>query len=263
MTSEPTPPNAWRRHVETWARQYQALPSGMRSGGILLLLWLLLPVANGFYLLAHIDEVRQWIGGDSLYSAAVFACCYALLTGVGLLPTYAPTIVGGWIFGAKLGFAACSAGYFGGTVVGFAISRLVCGNDVVMWIDAHKRWSIIRRTILEESFWKSTGIITLIRLSPSGPFSAINLIMTACGAGWAKFLIGSSLGIAPRTFIACSFAASGAATGATDIQTLAKDQGMFAVIAGIVTLMISLAVIGVIARKALDRALRDDPSASR
>jgi uncharacterized membrane protein YdjX (TVP38/TMEM64 family) len=252
----PVPPRGWRRAAS-------ALPAGMRGGAILLAVWLILPVANGLYLLTIIDSVRDWIGGDSPRSAAIFAACYAVLTGVGLLPTYAPTIVGGWIFGAELGFAACSAGYFGGTAIGFAIGRLVCREDVVRWIDSHPRWSIVRRAVLEESFWRATGIITLIRLSPSGPFSAINLAFAACGTRWWRFLIGSSAGIATRTLVVCVVAARGAATGATNIQALAKDQGVFSVIAGIVTLMASLAVIGWVARGALERALRDERAAIR
>ena len=58
-------------------------------------------------------------------------------------------------------------------------------------------------------------------------------------------------------------AASASATGATDIQTLAKNQGYLAVIVGVVIFMATLAVIGFIARAALDRALRDETTAIR
>jgi hypothetical protein len=58
-------------------------------------------------------------------------------------------------------------------------------------------------------------------------------------------------------------AASASATGATDIQTLAKNQGYTAVIVGIVIFIVTLAVIGWVARAALDRALRDETPAIR
>ncbi len=217
----------------------------------------------GLYLLANIHSAHEWLGGEDVRAAALFAASYAVLTGLGILPTYAATIVGGWVFGIELGFAACAAGYLGGSTIGFGISKLVCSDHVATWIDSRKRWSIIRKTILEENAFKATGIIALIRLSPSGPFAVTNLVLAACGAGWTEFLIGSSVGIAPRTLFACFMAASASATGATDIQTLAKNQGYLAVIVGVVIFMATLAVIGFIARAALDRALRDETTTIR
>ena len=225
--------------------------------------WCVLPMTCGLILLANINFAHQWLGSEDFKAAAIFAASYAVLTGLGILPTYAATIVGGWVFGVELGFAACAAGYLGGSTIGFCISKLVCSDHVATWIDSRKRWRIIRKTILEENKWKATGIIALIRLSPSGPFAVTNLVLAACGAGWTEFLIGSSLGIAPRTLFACFMAASASATGATDIQTLAKNQGYLAVIVGVVIFMATLAVIGFIARAALDRALRDETTAIR
>ena len=225
--------------------------------------WSVLPLTCGLILLANINFAHQWLGSEDFKAAAIFAASYAVLTGLGILPTYAATIVGGWVFGVELGFAACAAGYFGGSTIGFGISKLVCSDHVATWIDSRKRWRIIRKTILEENKWKATGIIALIRLSPSGPFAVTNLVLAACGAGWTEFLIGSSVGIAPRTLFACFIAASASATGATDIQTLAKNQGYLAVIVGVVIFMATLAVIGFIARAALDRALRDETTAIR
>ncbi len=225
--------------------------------------WSVLPLTCGLILLANIDSAHHWLGGEDLNAAMIVAASYAVLTGLGILPTYAATIVGGWVFGVELGFSACAAGYLGGSTIGFGISKLVCSDHVATWIDSRKRWRIIRKTILEENKWKATGIIALIRLSPSGPFAVTNLVLAACGAGWTEFLIGSSVGIAPRTLFACFMAASASATGATDIQTLAKNQGFLAVIVGIVIFIVTLAVIGVIARAALDRALRDETTAIR
>ncbi len=217
----------------------------------------------GLYLLANIHSAHEWLGGEDVRAAALFAASYAVLTGLGILPTYAATIVGGWVFGIELGFAACAAGYLGGSTIGFGISKLVCSDHVATWIDSRKRWSIIRKTILEENAFKATGIIALIRLSPSGPFAVTNLVLAACGAGWREFVIGSSVGIAPRTLFACFMAASASATGATDIQSLARNQGYMAVIVGIIIFMATLAVIGWVARAALDRALRDETPAIR
>ena len=227
------------------------------------IVWCVLPLTCGLILLANINSAHQWLGGEDFKAAMIFAASYAVLTGLGVLPTYVATIVGGWVFGVELGFAASAAGYLGGSAIGFGISKLVCSDHVATWIDSRKRWSIIRKTILEENAFKATGIIALIRLSPSGPFAVTNLVLAACGAGWKEFLIGSSVGIAPRTLVACFIAASASATGATDIQSLAQNQGYMTVIAGILIFMATLAVIGWVARAALDRALRDETPAIR
>jgi len=246
-----------------WKQFFQTLPRGMLGGFVLFIVWCVLPLTCGLILLANINSAHHWLGGEDLNAAMIFAASYAVLTGIGVLPTYAATIVGGWVFGVELGFAACAAGYLGGSAIGFGISKLVCADHVAKWIDSRKRWAIIRKTILEENAFKATGIIALIRLSPSGPFAVTNLVLAACGAGWTEFLIGSSVGIAPRTLIACFMAASASATGATDIQTLAKNQGYMAVIVGILIFVATLAVIGWVARAALDRALRDETPAIR
>ena len=256
MTTQTPPPFAWKQF-------FQTLPRGMRGGFVLFIVWCVLPLTCGLILLANINSAHHWLGGEDLNAAMIFAASYAVLTGLGILPTYAATIVGGWVFGVELGFAACAVGYLGGSTIGFGISKLVCADHVAKWIDSRKRWSIIRKTILEEHAWKATGIIALIRLSPSGPFAVTNLVLAACGAGWIEFLIGSSVGIAPRTLFACFMAASASATGATDIQTLAKNQGYMAVIVGILIFIVTLAVIGWVARAALDRALRDETPAIR
>ncbi|MEI6273272.1 MAG: VTT domain-containing protein [Phycisphaerae bacterium] len=256
MTTQTPPPFVWKQF-------FQTLPRGMLGGFVLFIVWCVLPLTCGLILLANINSAHHWLGGEDLNAAMIFAASYAVLTGIGVLPTYAATIVGGWVFGVELGFAACAAGYLGGSAIGFGISKLVCADHVAKWIDSRKRWAIIRKTILEENAFKATGIIALIRLSPSGPFAVTNLVLAACGAGWTEFLIGSSVGIAPRTLIACFMAASASATGATDIQTLAKNQGYMAVIVGILIFVATLAVIGWVARAALDRALRDETSAIR
>jgi len=57
----------------------------------------------------------------------------------------------------------------------------------------------------------------------------------------------------PRTAIACFFASHAAGTGAEDIQALIKDQGWVAVVVGFVVMAACVAVIGSVAKRALDR----------
>jgi uncharacterized membrane protein YdjX (TVP38/TMEM64 family) len=230
-------------------------PAGVYGAGALLLLWMGLPAVLGVYLLTQIAPLTEWLGQDRLQGAAIFALGYAVCCGSGVLPTYAPSIVGGWIFGPWLGFPACVVGYLGGSSLGFLISRLAAGRGVEQWIDRNPRSAVIRRALVQERPARTLLIVGLLRLSPSAPFAATNLVMASSGVPYRVFITGTVLGMAPRTFIATLVSHAAASTGAKDLVALATEQGFTAVVIGAVLLVGSLAVIAHVARRALQQAL--------
>jgi len=230
---------------------------GVYGVGVLFALWVLLPPFLGFYLLAEIEPLTAWLGRDRTTGAVIFAGCYALLCGFGILPTYAPSIVAGWIFGPWLGFPACVIGYLGGSTIGFIISRLASGrHDVEKWIDHWPKGAVIRHALVEERPTRTLLIVSLLRLSPSCPFSLTNLAMASAGVRFRLFILGTLVGMAPRTLLATIVSHWAAEQGAKDLVQLATQQGVWIVAIGIVLLIASFVFIGRISQAALHRALR-------
>jgi uncharacterized membrane protein YdjX (TVP38/TMEM64 family) len=210
----------------------------------------------GAYLLSQIATLTDWFRAEGVKGPAMFALGYALCCGAGVLPTYAPSIAAGWIFGPVVGFPVCVAGYLGGSTLGFALSRLAGrGGQVQTWIDHWPKAGVIRRALVEESAGRTGLIVGLLRLSPSCPFSITNLAMAGAGVRFPIFLVGTMVGMAPRTLAAVIVSHLGAEQGAKDLVALATQQGFVAVAIGVVLLVGSLMLIGHIAKVALARAL--------
>ena len=234
---------------------------------ILGICWVALPPLLGFWIIAEIGSIGDWFrsfggpelqfagGSAPLYGLFAYAGLFMVCCGLGILPTYAQAILGGWVFGFWLGTPAALLGFTGGAAIGWVICRLVSKDSVARWIDRKPRWSAVRHAFLAEGFWKTFGIVTLIRVPPNSPFSLTNLAMSAGGARLAPYLAGTFLGMTPRTAIACGFAAAAAADGSKDIQSFMQDRGALPIIIGVILLVVVFSVLARIANRALSVVL--------
>ena len=236
-------------------------------------LWVTTPPLFGFWILAEIGVIGEWLRslggpviaefstGDAgvtqirLGGLVVYALLFMFCSGVGILPTYAQAILGGWIFGFWLGTPAALLGFTGGAAVGWIICRLISRDAVVEWIDRKPKWSVIRHAFLEEGFWRTLGIVTLVRLPPNSPFSLTNLAMSAGGARPAPYLLGTLIGMTPRTAIAVGFAAAAAADGSRDIQTFVSEKGFLPIVIGVGAMIVVFVILAKIANSAMARVL--------
>src|SRR5204863_6292011 len=96
-------------------------------------------------------------------------------------------------------------------LIGYLVSAGAAGNRVVDIVREHPKWEAVRVAMLGAGFWKAFGIITLIRLPPTSPFAAANFIMGTTRAPMIPYLLGTLIGMAPRT-AAAVWAASRAST---------------------------------------------------
>ena len=75
--------------------------------------------------------------------------------------------------------------------------------------------------------------------------------MSTTGVARVPFVIGTALGMAPRTLAAVLLAAAGASRGDDIVQVLAKDP--LIVIVGVAVAFVVLGIIGFIAKRALEK----------
>jgi uncharacterized membrane protein YdjX (TVP38/TMEM64 family) len=220
--------------------------------GVLAVLWLIAPAALGFTLLAYLGPVSDWLLSTGAAAPLLFALIFAVTSGLGLLPTYAQAVLGGWVFGIAIGLPAALVGFIGGSLIGWCIARLVSRRRVEDAIERHAQSRVIRTALVGHGFWRTLGIVTLIRIPPNSPFALTNLAMAACGVRLPAYTIGTALGMTPRTAVIIAVAAAGSASGAKDLQEFIGDGPGFWVFAGgIVAMIVVFAVIASIAKKAL------------
>lgn len=228
--------------------------------GILGILWAILPAIAGFVLLANIGNISDWLQTQGKAGIPIFICLFAISAGLGLLPTYAQAILAGWVFGFMTGSIAAILGFTGAAIIGYAFVRLVSQNRVENIIRDNPKAAAIKEALVDRGFWRTLGIVTLIRIPPNSPFAITNLVMASSGVNFVIYTIGTIIGLAPRTAIAVFIAAATASsTGAVDIQTaIEKGKNLPLLIGGLVTMFIALGIIGMIANKAIEHVMDND-----
>jgi uncharacterized membrane protein YdjX (TVP38/TMEM64 family) len=182
------------------------------------------------------------------YRWAPIACVlgFSVLGGVSVLPTYAFSILVGWSFGFAIGFPVATAGHVCAALVGAEIARHVSGGRLVMLIDERPSWRAVHHALLGSSLGRAVWIITLLRLSPVPPFALTNLILGAAHVKRGRFLIGTTIGMAPHALVMVL-----AAHGLRQMNFKAAEQPWL-IVAGIVALLVAVTVIGRVARRALE-----------
>ena len=257
---EPTAPSAQDSAAPSAAPS--ALPGSKPSPRVLFssvlgVAWMSLPALLSVGLFAYISSVTAWFNAQGPAGPWIGAGVFAVAAGLGLLPTYAQAILAGWIFGFSTGLNVAVAGCMVGAVLGFGVSRAVAGEDVQHVIDAKPRWRVARQALVEASTWRTVWLVTLLRFPPSSPFGFTNLVLAATGVQWVPMMIGTLIGMLPRTalavWVAASAAAAAAESGVSDPVGLAKER-WWAMLLGLLFLVGVLIIMQRLANQALRKA---------
>jgi uncharacterized membrane protein YdjX (TVP38/TMEM64 family) len=205
-------------------------------------------------LIARLDLAANWLGALGQGAIIAYVVLFALTSGLGLLPTYAQALAGGWIFGLEAGTIAALCGFTGGAIVGRIVAGRVAGQGLQGVFEQAPRAAAVRDALLERGPWGTTGVITLLRIPPNSPFALTNLALTACGAAWIPYIIGTAVGMLPRTAVVVGLGAAGAATGAESLlELLESSDRRWMLIGGIVAAIVVLVVLGRISQNAIAR----------
>ncbi len=223
--------------------------------GILAAVASFMPALAGIFLLANIGDAAAWLKSHGETGIAVYVACFALLSGLALLPTYAQAVLGGYAFGMMLGVPAALAGFLGGAAIAYEIGSRTSGERVERVIGRKPKWKAVRDALVgsrdEGDVLKSIGTVSLLRLPPNSPFALMNLVLSAVKVPRLAYLVGTCIGMAPRT-------AAAVAIGAGIKEALTRDSidramPRWMIVAGVaVTIAIAL-IIGSIANKAIRR----------
>lgn len=204
-----------------------------------------LPAIGGFLLLGLLTRIEPHLKGWGDAGVIVYVVLFSLLAGLAILPTYAQAVLGGWVYKFPLGFPAALVGVLGGALVGYVIGLRVTGDRVLRLVAEKPKLKAVYTALLGSGFWKTLLIITLVRLN--SPFALTNYVLAATRAHVAAYVIGTVVGLAPRTAAAVFIAA-----GLKELSFERSGQ-RWLWIAGIVVTLVVIAIIGQIANNAVAR----------
>ncbi len=231
-----------------------ALGKRLGPAAILGIIASVLPPLGSIVLFWKINQIGQWLRDHGDSGPFVYVGGFIVLTGLALLPTYASAILGGWAFGFTTGAIAAMSGFTGAAILGYLIGRLGSGDRVEKILAEKPRWKAVRDALVGGSFAKTLAIVTLLRLPPNSPFAITNLVLASVKTHPAAYIIGTIIGMAPRTLIVIYIAAD-LATRLDPAQAAEAKKPMWLIVGGIAVSIAVLALIGFIAKRALDKVV--------
>lgn len=219
-----------------------------------------LPPLGSIALFVYIDDVGAWLRTHGDLGPFIYSAAFAVLAGLALLPTYASAILGGWAFGFALGFPAALAGFFGGSLIGYGVARTFTRDRVNAVIAQNQKMAAVRQALIGGSFWRTLGIVTLLRLPINSPFAITNLVLASVKVRPLVYVMGTLVGMAPRTGLVVYLAESVRGMVASEAARSAKPWWVIAL--GIGLALVVLLVISQIASRALKRVTGPGPTST-
>jgi len=228
---------------------------------ILAIVWAVMPALVSIAMFVYINPIANWLKAQGSAGVWVFAAAFMVCTGLGLLPTYAQSILAGYAFGLVPGSLAAVLGFAGGSALGYTVARLIGGDRAMASIDANPKARVVRDALVGDRgvetrsaavrWLRTTGIVALVRLPPNSPFAVTNLVMASVKVPLSSFVVGTVLGMAPRTVLAVFIGSIIAGALTDEAMTNATPKWVIWAAGG--ALLVTVVVIGSIANRALRR----------
>ncbi|MEZ6242506.1 MAG: VTT domain-containing protein [Phycisphaerales bacterium] len=215
---------------------------------VLGVLWMALPLVLGLTVfIGFRQEVADWLReqGD-VTGVAVYIGAFMLAAGLGLLPTWTQAVIGGYAFGMWGGFGAAWAGFTLAAIVGYVVAKLVAGDRVEREIEAHAKAKAVRDALVGKSWIRTVGIVALVRAPFNSPFSLMNLALYAAETKFSAYVIGTALGMAPRTLVYTWIGSQ-----VSDFDNVSQPR--WVIITGVVSVVVVVMIVAQISNKALEK----------
>jgi uncharacterized membrane protein YdjX (TVP38/TMEM64 family) len=175
--------------------------------GYLAIAWMAVPILGSILLWLNMGAIGDWLRENQQTGLVIYIAIFVFSAGFGLLPTYVQAILGGWAFGVAWGFPAAVAGVTGAAMVGYIAARMASEDRAERLIAENPKARAVADSLIGHGFWKTLGIVTLLRVPLNSPFAITNLVMASAGVPKRAFVIGTAVGMAPRTGLAVYLAA--------------------------------------------------------
>lgn len=224
--------------------------------GPLAILALTGPIVGGILLLTYIATISAWLQAQGPMGPVIYAVAFIVLAGFAVLPTWSQAVLAGWAFGMTTGTIAGTIGYAGAALSAYFTARFVSGSRVTDLINENPKWAAVHQALTGGGFWKTLGLVMLLRMPPNSPFAATNLVMAATRVSVVPYTIGTVIGMLPRTMIAIF-------VGATWKDAYDEHKPWWLIAVSIVFAFIIVGVISQIANHAVARVTAAQAAANQ
>jgi uncharacterized membrane protein YdjX (TVP38/TMEM64 family) len=201
----------------------------------------LFPILGSVALFATAGVTGPWLREHGMVGLAVFTAAFVLLAGLALAPTYAQSALGGYVFGMTLGLPAALAGFGVGAWIGYEIGARASGDRVTTLIGEERR-----------GFWRTLGTVMLLRCPPNSPFAIMNLVLASVKVPRGPYLLGTLLGMTPRTALYVFVGAGLHEAFTKDNLSAAAPKWM--IWAAVAAAVVVIVVFAGVSNRALERA---------
>lgn len=206
-----------------------------------------MPSVGSMFLLLVVYEISPWLQNNNQIGVVLYILFLTVFAGLALVATNILGVVSGFAFGLPIGIFAQMSGLAGAAIVMFFLAKRYARKDLEQKIGEKPKLRAVHSALLNENFLNTLAIIILIRLSPAMPFAVTNFMLSAAGVSLGTFLLGTSLGMLPRS-LAIVFVGSSLSE-----LNFSQPQESWAMILGIVATILAVTVIGIISKRALNR----------
>ncbi len=198
-----------------------------------------------------VERLRAWVSGFGAAGPLVYGLAYVLAV-VLLAPASALTIGAGVAFGLGLGTLTVVLSATTGACLAFLIGRYLLRTRVERWLSGRAKLSAVDRAV-ETQGWR---VVALTRLSPAFPFNVQNYFYGVTGVSFWHYAIASLVAMAPGTMLYVYIGVAGAEVA--EAAGGAATWGQTALlIAGLAATFGVVVLITRVAKKELDKAVRD------
>lgn len=160
---------------------------------------LTLPMVGMFFLLDHLSALGEWIRGNLPWTALLLVAVSVVALSTAVTPTLIVSALTGWCLGVAWGFPVAMTSIMLSSIPAYLGARWFAGDSAMQIIRDHPKWARVHVALLEQRFAREVWIITLLRLPPLAPFAFTNTAFAAMNVAWPSFLLGTLLGMTPRT----------------------------------------------------------------
>ena len=149
--------------------------------------------------------LNAWVAASPLQALAIFILAYAGAVAISFPGASILTVFGGFMFGLALGVPAIVFAATLGAAIIFLVSRSALGDILKDRVGG----SLAQ---MEKGFRENElSYMFVLRLAPVFPFWAVNIAAGLLGVSLRNFILGTSIGIIPGSFV---YASIGNAAGA-------------------------------------------------
>jgi uncharacterized membrane protein YdjX (TVP38/TMEM64 family) len=131
------------------------------------------------------------------------------------------------------------------SILAYAIGRWIAKDRVLEVIRDKPRWNAIHRSLLGRQSGRAMLVVALLRVPPTSPFALANFVLAAAKVPLWEYIVGTLIGVAPRTAMATFTAA-----GLEQLQ-FKNVSASWSVVAAILATIIVCGVLGILSNRAL------------